>query len=72
MNKRNKIFNKRQIIIMSDFGDAIFWNKNRTNIGGSGGIDGCKISNELLKEFSDWHFIFESFEFEKNPNFSWK
>ena len=71
MKNRNEKYFKRQIIIMSDFGDAIFWDKNGINIGDSDGIEDYNISKELLKEFSDWHFIFERFDFKNDPNFSW-
>ena len=58
---------------MPEFTDVFFWNKERGNIcGGSDGIDGLTISKELLKEFSAWHFQFESLEFEENPKFSWE
>ncbi len=73
VNKRTKISNpmKKQIIIMSDFGNAIFWDKNGVCMGGPDGCDEFNISKSLLSEFSEWHSNFESYKFEENSDFSW-
>lgn len=62
---------KLQVIVMSDFGDAIFWDNEGVNIGGPDGCDDINISESLLNEFADWHLPFERFDFENNPDFNW-
>lgn len=58
------------IKIMSDFGEAIFWDQKGVAMGCYKEDCDFPISQSLLNEFYNWHSSFEGFLFEK-PSFNW-